>query len=670
MDNFNRPVFPKRAIVTSGMPYGNKELHFGHIGGLYVHADTFARFLRDRIGKDNVIFQSGTDCYGSPILEGYRKAIEAKTFDGSINDYVKSNHEKQVNTFNGYEIDLDFFGASSFGESAKFHNEVSAEIFNRLYEVGALTKMEALQFYDEEKQTFLNGRQVLGKCPVEGCKSEKAYADECDLGHQFMPQDLIDPVSALSGKKPSLRKIGNWYFDLGRYTDILKEWVDKVDEDPGYRKYITKEIREFLKLPEIYILKTQMEKFDEIKGSLPAYTLTDDGENKTSITIQYRKLEDREKACEILSSNGIRFRNGKTLVPFRLTGNIEWGVPTPEKEGMKDLTFYVWPESLWAPISFTRTYLSLNNKDTNWKDWWCSDEAKVYQFIGEDNIYFYGPAEMGLFLAMQGENPTIDIPNGEIKIPKIIANKHILFLDKKASSSGSVKPPMAHELLSYYTSEQLRMHFLGMGLGNNNVSFKPKPFNEAGANEPDPVLKEGNLLINVYNRALRQVFNSLKEHYDLVLPYGEVSSEIMEDANKLILEYERLFADQKLHVASNLLDAYVRNINKYWSANSKSALNNNDMDAHKQVMINVIHMIKTANTLLHPMVSRGAERVAKALNLDTETCFDWKYVFEPIYALMDDFNAHKVNEVKDDFFKKHESQLTEEEKIWMQKNNQ
>ena len=64
-----RPVFPKRAIITAGMPYGNKELHFGHIGGVFVHADTYARFLRDRIGKENVIFVSGTDCYGSPILE-------------------------------------------------------------------------------------------------------------------------------------------------------------------------------------------------------------------------------------------------------------------------------------------------------------------------------------------------------------------------------------------------------------------------------------------------------------------------------------------------------------------------------------------------------------------------------------------------------------------------
>ena len=72
-----RPIFPKRAVITAGMPYGNKELHFGHVGGMFVHADTFARFMRDRIGRENVLFVCGTDCYGSPALESYRKLRES-----------------------------------------------------------------------------------------------------------------------------------------------------------------------------------------------------------------------------------------------------------------------------------------------------------------------------------------------------------------------------------------------------------------------------------------------------------------------------------------------------------------------------------------------------------------------------------------------------------------
>ena len=99
-----RPVFPKRAVVTAGMPYGNKELHFGHIGGVFIHADVFSRFLRDRIGKENVVFVSGTDCYGSVILESYRKSCEENGYKGSIEDYVYANHLVQKKTLDDYEI--------------------------------------------------------------------------------------------------------------------------------------------------------------------------------------------------------------------------------------------------------------------------------------------------------------------------------------------------------------------------------------------------------------------------------------------------------------------------------------------------------------------------------------------------------------------------------------
>ena len=206
--------FPKRAVVTSGLPYGNKSLHCGHLT-LYIHSDFYARFLRDRIGSENVIYQSGTDCYGSPILEGYRKLVEIGKFSGTIEEYVGHYHNLQEDILNKYNISLDIFGASAFGEEKDVHEKVSKEVFDSLLKNGYLKNLSALQFFDVKKNTFLNGRQVMGKCPIEGCTSEHAYADECDLGHQYMPQELIDPISTLSGEKPELRRIGNWYFDFG-----------------------------------------------------------------------------------------------------------------------------------------------------------------------------------------------------------------------------------------------------------------------------------------------------------------------------------------------------------------------------------------------------------------------------------------------------------------------
>ena len=202
-----RPTFPKRAVITAGMPYGNKELHLGHIGGVFIHADAYARFLRDRIGKDNVIFVSGTDCYGSPILEYYRQQVEQGIFKGTIEEFVQFNHEKQKEVLKSYNISLNLFGASGLGRPAEIHRQESIDFITTLYESGHLVKLTTSQFYDAELGVFLNGRQVIGQCPIAGCSSERGYADECSLGHQYMPVDLINPKSTLTGKKPEMRNI-------------------------------------------------------------------------------------------------------------------------------------------------------------------------------------------------------------------------------------------------------------------------------------------------------------------------------------------------------------------------------------------------------------------------------------------------------------------------------
>jgi len=93
------------------MPYGNKDLRLGHIGGVFVHADTFARFMRDRIGRENVIFVSGTDCYGSPIVENHRQLVSDSSFRGTIDEFVQLNHESQKETLGQYHIDMNLFAA-------------------------------------------------------------------------------------------------------------------------------------------------------------------------------------------------------------------------------------------------------------------------------------------------------------------------------------------------------------------------------------------------------------------------------------------------------------------------------------------------------------------------------------------------------------------------------
>ena len=653
-----RPEFPKRAVITAGMPYGNKELHFGHIGGVFVHADTFARFLRDRIGEENVIFVSGTDCYGSPILESYRKLVESGEKVGTIRDYVRKNHLSQKETLDNYEISLNLYGASALDRAGEIHQEMSNEVFNILYEKGYLKQMSSPQFYDPDFNVFLNGRQVVGRCPIDGCTSDKGYADECSLGHQYMPEELINPKSTLSGKTPELCDVTNWYFSLEDCMDILKERVDYLRENTNTRKYIVNTIDEFLKKPCIYVQKKLIDDLDEFSAALPKHSLENE-EKKTSYTFIFDNLEERDQARKIMNEREIRFRTGKTLVPFRLSGNIEWGLTVPEKEGLDNLTFWVWPESLWAPISFTKTYLESIGKDgESWKEWWNSEDAKVYQFIGEDNIYFYGIAEMGIFAALMNE--TKDKPDmAHMNLPHLIANRHVLFMNKKASSSSDIKPPMAHDLLQYYTPEQLRIHFLSLGLSTKSGSFQPQIYlPEEERSGMDDVLKEGNLLTNVYNRLVRSCFYTAQKYYDTKIPVGEISESILEESREAILTYERHMYNHEFHSITYVLDSYIRNMNKYWVNNIKVAETNHDDAMRKQILIDSFHAVKTAAVLFHPIAPTGCEMVREYLNVSSKL-WDWENIFAPIYDIMEDADHHELKylEPKVDFFKKHESQF-------------
>ncbi|WP_028264531.1 class I tRNA ligase family protein [Atopobium fossor] len=670
VDISNRPIFPARAVITGGMPYGNKNLHFGHVGGVFVPADFFARFLRDRLGKQNVLFVSGTDCYGSPIMEGYRKRKENEGYTGTIVDYVNENHLAQKSALDAYGISLDLFAGSGLEPATKFHNELTATIMQRLYERGYLHKRSTRQFYDPQAGQFLNGRQVRGRCPVRGCKSEKAYADECDLGHQFDPEELIAPVSQLTGATPELRPVDNWYFDLPAFRCELEKLMDEWDVDPQVRAVVTKTVRESLVDPVMYIQTKFREQFDTVANQLPTHTLTEATNNQSSFFITFNNWSDRDDAREKLEAAGIRFRTGKTLLPFRITGNIEWGVPAPTIEGVSDLTVWCWPESLWAPISFTQTALATaaggRYSTSDWRDWWASQDAKVYQFIGQDNIYFYCVAQPAMWEALDW-NLTQDTP---------IANYHILFMNKKASSSGEIKPPMAAQLLDNYTPEQLRCHWLSLALDQKAVSFSPKPYDTSVSHKDkktgedvlvkddprvaDPALKESAFLTNIFNRLARSCFYGAQNALDGKLPAVPAHKDVMDECANAILAFEKFAHAFDAHSALAVVEDFTRAANKRWGDASKAG--QGDTAAYEQALADAFAALRTTTLLMHAAAPFGCETICDYMNFDQEFFFSWEYAFATPAQLAEKLGkAAGTHELKQlpprfDFFNKHESQ--------------
>ncbi len=707
-DRSQRPNWPHRAIVTAGEPYGNKGLHFGHVGGVFVPADFYARFLRDLLGRENVIFTSGTDCYGSPIMESYRKLSENEGYSKHISDYVEENHSRQATTLNNFGISCDIYGGSGLEPAMHVHEKMTEEIIERLHERGTISKRSTLQFYDTHAHTFLNGRQVIGHCPIQGCKSEKAYADECDLGHQFEPEELIAPKSQLTGEVPELRPVDNLYFDLPAYLDFMKEYTAKLAQNEQVRSVVSKTMEEWLLPAQLYIQDKFREAFDAIEAELPEHTVTEAEGNKTSFTVTFPSWEERDEAHAVLARGGVRFRSGKALVPFRITGNIEWGVPVPEVDGVKDVTCWCWPESLWAPISYTRTVLARDAKragitegvaakdaalmgepdadstqvpepqyvhgSLDWHDWWCADDAAIYQFIGQDNIYFYCIAQTAMWEAL-GWNLTQST---------VSANYHLLYMGKKASSSSQTPPPPADDLLNHYTCEQMRAHWLSLGLSEKPVSFSPKAYDirvtgktkdgeEILARDDkrviDPALKEGAMLTGVFNRLARSCFYgvAVKESDEApyrtgCIPAGAASDEVLAAAEQAVLAFEQAMYKFETHRALSVCDEYLRAANKRWSDASKAAKNAEDDAAMTQALVDAFHELRVGTVLMHGIVPAGCELICEYFGIDPQVFFSWEHIFKTTDELIESLGEvpgeHRVKPLppRFDFFTKHESQ--------------
>jgi len=275
--------------------------------------------------------------------------------------------------------------------------------------------------------------------------------------------------------------------------------------------------------------------------------------------------------------------------------------------------------------------------------------------LGEDNIYFYGPAQHAMWLATQDSKPSVDVPEGNLQISNLIVNKHSLFMGNKASSSGQIKPPMANELLDHYTHEQLRAHFLALNVGSTSSSFNPKAYDpDAKKEDVDPVVKDGNLLTNVFNRTLRTLFYTWQKDFDGAVPYAEIDEEVLLECELSILKFEKAMMDNKFHLCMYELDSFLRNINKYWTKNFIS--DNKEIEA--KCVANTLHYSKVAMVLLHSVAPKGCENLAEYLGVDY-TIFDFDRINEPIYNWFNSKENHKPKfiESKFDFFKKHPSQF-------------
>jgi methionyl-tRNA synthetase len=202
----------KRTTITTALPYANGPVHIGHLAGVYVPADIYARYLR--LKGEEVLMIGGSDEHGVPIT------LKAKNEGITPQDVVDRYHTIIKKSFEDFGITFDIYSRTS----SKIHHKTASDFFRKLYDKGEFIEKTSEQYYDEEAKQFLADRYITGTCPH--CKNERAYGDQCEAcGTSLSPLDLINPKSAISGSAPVLKETKHWYLPLDKHEAWLRKWI-------------------------------------------------------------------------------------------------------------------------------------------------------------------------------------------------------------------------------------------------------------------------------------------------------------------------------------------------------------------------------------------------------------------------------------------------------------
>ncbi|MDA9336940.1 methionine--tRNA ligase [Polaribacter sp.] len=203
---------PKRYTITAALPYTNGPIHIGHLAGVYVPADIYARFLR-LTGKD-VAYICGSDEHGVAI------PMRAKKEGVSPQDIIDKYHGIIKQSFVDFGISFDNYSRTS----SKIHHETAAEFFTKMHNDGEFIEEVSAQLYDAESNQFLADRFVVGTCPK--CNFDESYGDQCEsCGTSHNATDLINPKSSITGNVPTLKETKHWFLPLDKHEAFLREWI-------------------------------------------------------------------------------------------------------------------------------------------------------------------------------------------------------------------------------------------------------------------------------------------------------------------------------------------------------------------------------------------------------------------------------------------------------------
>ncbi len=511
----------KNILVAVAWPYASGSRHLGHIGGAYLPADIFARY--HRVVGNNVLMVSGSDVHGTPIT------VRADAEGVEPIDIVNKYH----NEFLGYWEKLGISWDNYTTTMTDTHIEVVHDIFNKLLEKGFIDKQKSLQAYDPGENKFLPDRYVEGTCPY--CSYSEARGDQCDSCSKTLdPEELINPISKISGNKAEFKETEHFFLKLSLLEDQLASWLD---EKEGWRPHVINWAKSFVK----------------------------DG------------LQDRA-----------------------ITRDLDWGIEIPVDDLGSGKKIYVWFEAVIGYLSASKEWAKNKGNEKEWTEWWNSESAETYYFIGKDNVPFHAVIWPSILLAYEGLNLPTNVP----------ANQYILVKGEKASASRGVGKTL-QEYLDQWNPDALR-YALASALPEQS---------DTEISEDEMIRRNNEELVAAWGNLVQRVFTQIQNNFSKISEIDEadeVDKKLLKEMSESYDIVGQLIEKVELKAALQESMRYVSKVNGYLNETEPWKVIKEDEKRAARILYTALEAIDSCANLLYPFMPTTSDLVRSAIPRETE----------------------------------------------------
>jgi methionyl-tRNA synthetase len=482
------------------------------------------------------------------------------------------------------------------------HSELAQDFIRKLYHNGMLEKKTTKQWFDPKLNRFLQDRNVTGKCPNPNCTNETAYSDECEIcGTQYDPSELINPKSSLSDATPVLKDTDHWWLDMWKVSDQLTEWI-KTKQNK-WRKGVFNEVFETVQ-PAFQFDNVHEPIFKEIRANLPKHKsryapgkkVVAQFENKADFTTALKMLEDKGIPCTLL--DGWAHRS--------ITRDVTWGIPLPKDldPEMEGKTLYVWPDSLIAPISFSKVALKNKGRDVSeYEKFWKDPEAKIFQFLGQDNVYFYVLMQGAMWLGTQKDIHKLPAP-GDYQLTDIFSVFHLMVDGEKMSKSRGnfySADQLTEEM--NYDPDQVRYFLATLGIAEKPSNFDFKTF-----------IERNKFLAGPMNASIEKPISAVHSRFEGKVPDGKLLEKAEKETMKIVQMYLKNMEKGEHLTLLGQIENYARLINSFF-VQYKPHDDRAELQGRQDALYSCFYVLKNLMIMLHPFAPQTMERVRQSLNL-------------------------------------------------------